>query len=160
MNIIIVGCGRGGSRLGRRLAESGNHVAVVDIERAAFNRLGPNFQGSTYQGSGLDQEVLARAGVANADIVYAMTGGDNRNLMVAQLVKIQFDVPRAVARLHDPVRAEKYHELGLETLCTTTVISGLLEYHAAHGTFPDLPLDLALHGDHSMLQDIKRLEDK
>lgn len=160
MNIIIVGCGRGGSRLGRRLAESGNRVAVIDSDRASFNRLGPNFQGSTYQGSGLDQEVLTRAGVASADIVYAMTGGDNRNLMVAQLVKIQFNVPRAVARLHDPVRAEKYHELGLETLCTTTVISGLLEYHAANGKFPELPLDLALHGDHSMLQNIKSQEEK
>jgi trk system potassium uptake protein TrkA len=158
MNIIIVGCGRGGSRLGRRLAESGNHVAVVDIERAAFNRLGPNFQGSTYQGSGLDQEVLDRAGVNNADIVYAMTGGDNRNLMIAQLVKIQFDVQRAVARLHDPVRAEKYHELGLETICSTTVICGLLEYHAANGKFPELPLNLAIHGDHSMLQKVKSQE--
>jgi trk system potassium uptake protein TrkA len=83
-----------------------------------------------------------------------MTGGDNRNLMVAQLVKIQFAVQRAVARLHDPVRAEKYHEMGLETICTTTIISGLLEYHAANGKFPDLPLDLAIHGDHSLLQEI------
>jgi trk system potassium uptake protein TrkA len=160
MNIIIVGCGRAGSRLGRRLAESGNRVAVVDVDRAAFNRLGPNFQGSTYQGSGLDQELLTRAGVENADIVYAMTGGDNRNLMVAQLVKIQFNVQRAVARLHDPVRAEKYHEMGLETICTTTVICGLLEYHAAHGNFPELSCDLAIHGDHSMLQEIKKQEVK
>ena len=160
MNIIIVGCGRGGSRLGRRLAESGNHVAVVDVDRASFNRLGPNFQGSTYQGSGLDQEVLTRAGVESADIVYAMTGGDNRNLMIAQLVKIQFEVQRAVARLHDPVRAEKYHELRLETICTTTVICGLLEYHATNGNFPELPLNLALHGDHSMLQEIKKQEVK
>lgn len=135
-------------------------MAVVDVDRAAFNRLGPNFQGSTYQGSGLDQELLIRAGVENADIVYAMTGGDNRNLMVAQLVKIQFDVQRAVARLHDPVRAEKYHEMGLETICTTTVICGLLEYHAAHGSFPELSCDLAIHGDHSMLQEIKRQEVK
>jgi trk system potassium uptake protein TrkA len=87
-----------------------------------------------------------------------MTGGDNRNLMVAQLVKIQFAVQRAVARLHDPVRAEKYHEMGLETICTTTIISGLLEYHAANGKFPDLPLDLAIHGDHSLLQEIKNQE--
>jgi trk system potassium uptake protein TrkA len=160
MNIIIVGCGRGGSRLGRRLAESGNHVAVVDVDRAAFNRLGPNFQGSTYQGSGLDQEVLSRAGVENTDIVYAMTGGDNRNLMIAQLVKIQFDVKNAVARLHDPVRAQKYHEMGLETICTTTVITGLLEYHAANGKFPELACDLAIHGDHSMLQETRTLEEK
>lgn len=159
MNIIIVGCGRGGSRLGRRLAESGNRVAVVDNDRAAFNRLGPNFQGSTYQGSGMDQELLHRAGVDAADVVYAMTGGDNRNLMIAQLVKIQFKVQRAVARLHDPVRAEKYHELGLETICTTTIICGLLEHHAANGEFPDLP-ELALHGDHSMLQQIKNQEVK
>jgi len=160
MNIIIVGCGRCGSRLGRRLAESGNRVSVVDITRAAFNRLGPNFQGSTYQGSGLDQEVLIRAGLENADIVFALTGGDNRNLMIAQLVKIQFSVERAVARLHDPVRAEKYHEMGLETICTTTITTGLLELYATNGSFPETSCDLAIHGDHSMLQEIKKQEIK
>lgn len=160
MKIIIVGCGRCGARLGRRLAESGHHVSVVDIDRASFNRLGADFQGSTYQGSGLDQELLRRAGIEHADIVYALTGGDNRNLMIAQLVKIQFGVQRAVARLHDPVRAQKYHEMGLETLCTTTITTGLLELYAANGGFPETSCDLAIHGDHSMLQEVKTREGK
>jgi len=105
---------------------------VIDVVREAFNRLGPGFSGSTYQGSGLDVDILRRAGIDHADVLLALTGGDNRNLMITQLVKHQFNVPRAVARLHDPVRAFKYREIGVETMCTTTVFGGAagnLRYH-------------------------------
>jgi trk system potassium uptake protein TrkA len=151
MKILIVGCGRTGSRLGARLAANENNVAVVDIKREAFELLGANFPGSTFQGSGLDLEVLRRAKIEDTDIVFALTGGDNRNLMIAQMVKHQMNVPRAVARLHDPVRATKYQELGVETLCTTTVIEGLLELYVANGQFPELPSEIRLTGDASRL---------
>jgi trk system potassium uptake protein TrkA len=153
MKIIIVGCGRTGSRLARRLSEGGMDVAVVDEVREAFISLGPNFAGNTYQGSGLDAEVLRQAGVESADAVLAVAGGDNRNLMIAQMVKYQFGIARAVARLRDPVRAFHYRELGIETLCTTTIIEGLLELWVKDGALPALPGAISVCGDRSVLDE-------
>lgn len=151
MKILIVGCGRTGSRLASRLAKGGHDVTVIDEKREAFERLSADFPGATFQGSGLDLEVLRRVKVETFEIVIAVTGGDNRNLMVAQMVKRLFNVPRAVARLHDPVRSAKYRDLGVETLCTTTVMEGLLELYVKTGGFPDLPGEMSTAGDASSL---------
>ena len=151
MKIVIVGCGRVGSRLALRLAAQGQEVIIIDEVREAFLRLGANFSGATYQGSGLDIEVLRHANVQDADIVLALTRGDNRNLMVAQLAKHQLGVQRVVARLHDPIRAAMFHDLGIETLCTTTVLEGLLEHYTLQGEFPPLPGEMLISGDASAL---------
>ena len=151
MKIVIVGCGRVGSRLALRLSVQGHEVTVIDEAREAFLRLGEKFEGHTFHGSGLDMEVLQRAGVRNADTVLSLTRGDNRNLMVAQMVKHLFGVERVVARLHDPIRAAKFRDLGIETLCTTTVFEGLLEIYALQGRFPELPGEMSVSGDASAL---------
>lgn len=151
MNIIIVGCGRVGARLASRLAAQGHNVAILDESREAFLRLGTDFSGISIQGSGLEVEILERAGTRNAEVVIALTGGDNRNLMVAQLAKHKFGVSRVVARLHDPVRAATFHEMGIETLCTTTVIEGLLECYVRNNDFPTLPCEVPVYGDASEL---------
>jgi trk system potassium uptake protein TrkA len=153
MKILIVGCGRTGSRLASRLAKGGHDVTVIDEKREAFERLGPDFPGVTLQGSGLEIEMLRRASVDSFDFVLAVTGGDNRNLMVAQMAQKQFKVEKVLARLHDPVRAAKYRELGVETLCTTTVIEGLLELYVREGAFPTLPGEMSPTGDASCLCD-------
>ena len=152
MKILIVGCGRVGARLAVRLAAQGHDVAIVDEAREAFVRLGANFSGKTYQGSGLDQDVLKRAGAATTDIAVTLTGGDNRNLMIAQLLKHVFNVKRSMARLHDPVRAAVFHEFGIETICTTTVMEGLLEINVNTGKFPELPGEIAVFGDADPLE--------
>jgi trk system potassium uptake protein TrkA len=152
MKIVIVGCGRVGSRLAARLFRAGHEIIVIDDVRDAFNRLDSDFQGATFQGSGLEIDVLRRSGTIGADVVFALTGGDNRNLMIAQIVKHQLGVERAVARLHDPVRAWKYKELGIETMCTTTVQEGLLEIYVEKGCFPDLPGELSVNGDAAALE--------
>jgi trk system potassium uptake protein TrkA len=154
MKIIIVGCGRVGSRLASRLAGQGHDVAIVDEAREAFVRLGGNFTGRTYQGSGMDHDVLRRAGAENADIGVTTTGGDNRNLMIAQLLKHKFGVKRSMARLHDPVRAKIFQDFGIETICTTTVMEGLLEININEGRFPELPGEIAVSGDASILEGI------
>ncbi|HVF11340.1 MAG TPA: TrkA family potassium uptake protein [Abditibacteriaceae bacterium] len=153
MNILIIGCGRVGSRLAVRLSHSGHQVVIIDEAREAFLRLTPDFPGHTFPGSGLDIEVLRRAGAESADVVFALTGGDNRNLMIAQLLKQRFKVERSVARLHDPVRAAKYRELGIETMCTTTILEGLLEIYVQRGEFPELPGEMSVYGDASALED-------
>ncbi len=151
MNIIIIGCGRVGSRLAVRLEGGGHTVSVVDESREAFSKLGGDFRGPTYQGSGIDTEVLKKAGVKTADVVVATTGGDNRNLMIVQIAKTQYGRERVVARLKDPIRAAKYREMGIETLCVTTVIEGLLELWALKGEFPELPGEASVSGDASDL---------
>lgn len=152
MKILIIGCGRVGSRLARRLATQEHQVAIVDNTREAFLRLGPSFGGKTYQGSGLDHDVLERAGAASADIGVTVTGGDNRNLMIAQLLQHKYGVARNIARLHDPVRAKIFHDMGIETVCTTTIVEGLLESFVNTGHFPSLPNEIAISGDASQLE--------
>lgn len=152
MNVLIVGCGRVGSRLAERLARGDHQVSVVDISRDAFGRIDPSFPGATYQGSGTDPELLSRINVGNFDIVVALTGGDNRNLMIAQMAKHQFGVQKVLARLHDPIRAARYRKyFGIETLCTTTVLEGLLELYVLKGAFPELPGEMSVAGDDSPL---------
>lgn len=151
MKILIVGCGRVGSRLAKRLENMGSEVVVVDEEREAFARLGGDFRGATYHGNGLESGTLKRSGICSVDVVVAVTGGDNRNLMIAQLGKHVFGINRVVARLKDPVRAAKYRELGIETLCVTTVVEGLFELWVQNGSYPTLPGEMSPCGDSSEL---------
>lgn len=151
MKVMIVGCGRVGSRLALRLERGGHEVIVVDENREALAGLGGDFRGATFQGNGLDSPILRRAGIESCDVVVAVTGGDNRNLMIVQLAKASFERERVVARLKDPVRAAKYREMGIETLCVTTVIEGLLELWTQNGAFPELPGEASVSGDASDL---------
>lgn len=127
MKIVIVGCGRVGSTLARRMAQEGHDVAVVDESVASFGRLGEDFPGQMVVGSGVDEEVLRRAGIEKADCFASVTNGDNRNIMAAQIAKEVFKVQRVITRIYDPIRAEVYRELGLETICPTTIGAALLE---------------------------------
>ena len=153
MKLMIIGCGRVGSRLALRLERGGHEVIVVDFNREAFARLGGNFRGVTIQASGLDGTALKKAGIDTVDAVVAVTGGDNRNLMIAQLTKIQFGRTKVIARLKDPVRAAKFQGMGIDTLCITTVIEGLLELWVQNGAFPELPGEMSVAGDASALYD-------
>jgi trk system potassium uptake protein len=127
VKIVIVGCGRVGSTLARRMAEEGHEVSIVDENMPAFARLGEEFGGQMVVGSGIDEEVLRRAGIEQADCFASVTNGDNRNIMAAQIAKEVFKVGRVITRIYDPIRADVYRELGLETICPTTIGAALLE---------------------------------
>jgi trk system potassium uptake protein TrkA len=98
MKIVIVGCGRVGSRLATAMDGDGHDVTVLDINPDAFGRLPPEFKGTKKVGNGIDQDVLSRIGVGEADGFVASTQGDNRNVMSAQMAKHLFGVPRVVCR--------------------------------------------------------------
>ena len=120
MKVIILGCGRLGSYLARRLDREGYSVSVVDRNAESFARLGSDFHGRMVFGTGIDEDVLKRAGIESADAFIAVTNGDNTNAMAAEIAKLVFKVPHIVARLYDPVREDTYHALGLmDTVCPT-----------------------------------------
>jgi trk/ktr system potassium uptake protein len=118
---VIVGCGRVGSALAKYLEADGHEVIVIDENPAAFKRLGQKFKGHTVAGNGIDYDVLKRAGTATVDGFVAVTQGDNRNIMAALIAQRMFKIKRIVARIYDPPRGEMYRELGIATVCPTTV---------------------------------------
>lgn len=128
MNVVIMGCGRVGSRLAVMLEREGHQVTTVDVNAYQFTRFLPeSFEGRKIAGNGIDQDVLRRAGIEEADAFVAVTAGDNRNVMAAQIAKHIFGVPRVVCRIYDPIREEMYQRLGLRTISPTKVMAQLLK---------------------------------
>lgn len=125
MKVIILGCGRVGSTMARMLEREGHDVTVIDWNPDSFRRL-DTYQGKTLLGSGIDIDVLGQAGIDKADAFVAVTNGDNTNIMSVQMAKEIFKVPKVLARIYDPVRASAYHQLGIDTLCTTSIGAGLM----------------------------------
>ena len=119
MKVIIMGCGRVGDMLSRLMADDGHAVVVIDYDQAALDRLGPNFNGRQVLGVGFDRDVLIAAGIEQADAFAATSSSDNANIVAARIARSIFHVPKVVARLFDPSRAEIYKRLGLVTISTT-----------------------------------------
>ena len=126
MKAVIMGCGRVGARVASLLDHTGNEVTVIDIDSRAFQRLPSTFGGDTIIGTGIDEDVLRRAGIEEADAFIAVSNGDNRNIMAAQVARLIFNVPEVVCRIYDPVREDTYRRLGLTTVCPTTTISAMI----------------------------------
>ena len=119
MKIVIVGCGRVGAAIADAYDAAGHKVLILDLHTDAFDRLPSTFRGRAVRGDGTDEDVLIRAGAGDADVFLAMTEGDNRNVMAAQLAAEALGIGRVVSKINDPVRAEAYAELGIATLCRT-----------------------------------------
>jgi len=126
VKIVILGCGRVGALLAAMLDREGHTVSVIDQISAAFQRLPGEFQGSEFVGNGVDEDVLLRAGIKEADAFIAVTNGDNRNIMASQMALEIFKVRKVVCRIYDPIREETYRELGLETFCPTVIGAQIL----------------------------------
>jgi trk system potassium uptake protein TrkA len=127
MKIIIMGCGRVGAQLASLLDADGHQITVLDIDAHSFRRLPPSFGGTALVGDGTDEEMLKKAGIAEADAFVAVTQGDNRNVMGAQIAKNIFNVKRVICRIYDPLRKDVYEALGLEAVSPTTVFAQLLK---------------------------------
>ena len=116
-----MGCGRVGSRLALQLVQEDHDVTIIDQSGSAFARLGENFPGTALIGNGIDEDMLKRAGIEEADAFCALTNGDNRNIMSAQMAQHVFNVPKVVCRIYDPIRYEVYKSLGLGSICPTVI---------------------------------------
>ncbi|MDP8259826.1 MAG: TrkA family potassium uptake protein [Candidatus Gygaella obscura] len=126
MYIIIVGCGRVGSELARLLSCEGHNVVVVDKNSTAFERLGGAFNGLSLTGNALDVDLLKSAGIEKADVLCALTNGDNTNLVIAQIAKKIFKVAKVLTRIYDPSRAHIYKSLGLDVISGTLLFASML----------------------------------
>jgi trk system potassium uptake protein TrkA len=120
MKIIIMGCGRVGEQLSLLMAGEGHDVVIIDQDQDALNRLQPSFPGQKIKGVGFDRSVLVRAGIEQAEGFASTSSSDNANIVAARMARNVFQVPRVVARLHNPRRAEIYRRLGLVTISSTT----------------------------------------
>ena len=121
MKIVIVGCGRVGASAAEAWSEAGHDVIILDISTTAFERLSTTFKGAAIRGDGTDEDVLRRAGVEGADVFLALTEGDNRNVMAAQIARHIFGVKIVASRVFDPLREEMYRYMGVRTINPTHV---------------------------------------
>jgi trk system potassium uptake protein TrkA len=123
VKVVIVGCGRVGAALAEAFDNAGHDVVILDTSTRSFDRLSGEFKGQAVRGDGTDEDVLRKAGADGADYFLALTEGDNRNVMAAQVAIEKFSVGKAVAKINDPVRAAAYAELGIATVCRTTMLT-------------------------------------
>ncbi len=148
MKTVIVGCGRVGATLAEIFDRAGHEVVVLDVSTRAVDRLPSSFSGNAIRGDGTDEDLLRRAGAEDADLFLALTEGDNRNVMAAQIAAEELGAKQTIAKINDPLRAAAYADLGLASLCRTTLmadavaayvglpVSGAPGIHAPTGTHP------------------------
>jgi trk system potassium uptake protein TrkA len=124
MKIVIIGCGRMGSGIAHNLIHLKHDVSVVDHDPLVFDRLGPSFTGQVILGDAMDEGSFKSSGITRADGLAAVTGNDSVNIVVARVAQQVFRVPKVIARIHDPLNAEIYHRLGVQTV--TNVELGII----------------------------------
>jgi len=105
--------------LATELAKNGNEVAVIDSRESSFVRLPKDAEVRRVLGTGVEHDVLKKAGIEEADVFLTLTNSDNTNLTAAQLVKYTFKVPRVASRVYDVQRAKAFEGLGLSIICPT-----------------------------------------
>jgi trk system potassium uptake protein TrkA len=132
MNYIVVGCGRVGAELAYSLYIKGHKVSIIDQSASAFNNLHPDFRGRIIEGDSLNQDVLERAGIGNADGLATLTNSDPLNAVVAHIARIAYDVPRVIARNYDPGWRALHEAFSLQFVSSSTWgaqrIEALLEH--------------------------------
>jgi trk system potassium uptake protein TrkA len=134
MFVVIVGSGRVGSTVAKKMLAEGHQVSVLDEDPEAINQLErgetatwEELGGSFTVGTALEIDALLEAGIDRADAFVASTDGDNTNLVIAQVAQRRFNVQNVVVRVLDPARARWYEEQGLRTVCPTAIAIDMLE---------------------------------
>src|SRR5947208_15326130 len=134
MFVLIVGCGRVGSAVAMKMLSEGHEVSVLDEDPEAIAQLQKGTEqdwvdkgGSFTVGTALEIDALEAAGIERADAFVASTDGDNTNIVIAQIANRRFNVPKVIARILDPLRADWYERQGVHTICPTKVAIDMLE---------------------------------
>ena len=139
MKVLIFGCGRTGTTLGLQLSSRGHQVTIIEQNPAALRRLGHDHNCEIVIGSGLDDDILEKSGVHDADVFFALTRGDNTNLMAAQIVHMKYHVPKVCVKVADPLRADAYRKLGYFCITPSALTAGMMRDWIIESEF--LPVD-------------------
>jgi trk system potassium uptake protein len=150
MRAVIIGCGRVGAALADSLDRAGHRVLIIDTVTAAFDRLPATFRGEAVRGDGTDEDTLLRLGAKGADLFVALTEGDNRNIMAAQIAREALVVPLVLAKVNDPVRARAYAELGIATINRTTLMCDAILGFAGFAGSGDSAVNVGHGHDHPL----------
>ncbi|MFL5780688.1 MAG: potassium channel family protein [Thermoleophilaceae bacterium] len=137
---MIVGSGRVGSSIARKMLEQGHEVSVLDEDPEAIAQLEKGMADSWVDsgglftvGTALEMDALEEAGIERADAFVASTDGDNTNLVIAQIAQKRFNIKTVVVRVLDPARASWYEQQGLRTVCPTKIAIEMLEDAVTEG---------------------------
>jgi len=126
MKIIVIGYGRVGSQFVRKVDAAAHQVVVIDKERSVLERADPPRGVNFLYGNAIDEDLLREAGADTADVMLALTRDENTNLMIAQIARVIFNIPKVIAVVYDSQRESYFHEAGIETLAITVAGADLL----------------------------------
>jgi trk system potassium uptake protein len=142
MYTIVAGGGKVGYYLAKELVEQGHEVLVIERDGKQCAIIQEDLGDIVMQGDAAEASVLAEAGTARADVIVSVTGDDEDNLVISQVAKKRFQVPRAIARINNPKNEQIFRMLGIDaTVSSTEVILGVLEHELpAHAIVPLLRL--------------------
>lgn len=139
MYIVIVGAGKVGYFLAKRLRRGNHGVSVIEKDKATCEEIAKELEVLVIRGDGCDPQVLEQAGAARAHVVAAVTGDDEDNLIICQLAKELFHVQRTVGRVSDPYNEETFSKLGVDIpMNSTEVIAKIIEEEASFSDFVSL----------------------
>jgi trk system potassium uptake protein TrkA len=129
MYIIIVGAGKVGWNLARELLEKGNEVTLIENSRERYLTVEQELEHNVHYGDASELWVLERAGISRADMVIAVTGDDEDNMLICQVAKEKYLVDRTIARVNNPRNREHFELLGIKPLVSATdLILRLIEH--------------------------------
>ncbi|MHB0916056.1 MAG: potassium channel family protein [Thermoleophilia bacterium] len=129
MFAVIAGGGKAGYSLGRLLHERGYEVAIIEIKRERYRRVSQEFEHAVILGDATEIFILERAGIARADVVVAVTGDDEDNIIISQIAMHKYDVKKVIARVNNPENQEAFDVLGVSnTVCPTSSLLSLVEH--------------------------------
>jgi trk system potassium uptake protein TrkA len=139
MHIVIVGAGKVGYFLAKRLFLAKHTVSVVDKDKLICEELAKQLEILVINGDGCDPRILKEAGVKRADVVAAVTGDDEDNLIICQLAKEMFGVRRSVGRVNNPDNEYTFSELGIDVpIDSTRIIAKIIEEEVSFSDFVNL----------------------
>jgi len=139
MYIIVVGAGKVGYYLAKELVEEQHEVLVIEQNPAKCADISEELGDIVMQGDGCEASTLERAGVGRCEMIIAVTGDDEDNLVVCQVARHRFQVPRTVARVNNPKNEDIFKKLGIDTtVSATSVIMAHIEQELP--THPLIPL--------------------
>lgn len=128
MRSIIIGGGKVGFNLLKTMKERGHLVTLIERDRDLCEKIADETDGNIIWGDGTDLDVLRDAGIEDAEIIAAVTGTDEENLVICQIAKISYEGKTTIARVNNPKNMTMFKTLGIDsTVCSTDVIANLIE---------------------------------